>query len=121
MTQEIDPVRLTRAFHDAIDVLDFDAIDGFFADGACFRSVKVGALEGRAEIMAAFRRYFEEYPDQCARDIRIEGLSACSSRSVWHVTATSTITGLALDRRGEEVVIFDDRGKIIGVDVTDYT
>ncbi|WP_275789431.1 nuclear transport factor 2 family protein [Pararhizobium gei] len=120
MTAMFDPVQLTQDFHAAIGALDFAAIDSFFAEDAIYISGKVGDLRGRSAIMAAFRGYFEEYPDQVAEDSGIEALSAFTSRSVWHLAATSTKTGMKLERRGEEVITFNGRGRIISVTVTDY-
>lgn len=118
-TPAVDPVALVRRFHAAISTLDFAAIEDFFTEGATYSSGKIGRLKGRAEIMAAFRRYFTEYPDQLAEDSLIEPLSAVSARSIWQLTATSTLTGKQLRRQGEEIVTFDQDGRIVSVDVTD--
>jgi limonene-1,2-epoxide hydrolase len=115
----LDPVALVRRFHAAISMLDFAAIEAFFTEDATYSSGKIGGLKGRAEIMAAFRRYFGEYPDQIAQDSLIEPLSAVSARSIWHLTATSRLTGKQLRREGEEIVTFDQDGRIVSVDVTD--
>lgn len=115
----LDPVALVRRFHAAIGALDFAGIEDFFTEGATYSSGKIGGLTGRAEIMAAFRRYFAEYPDQVAEDSLIEPLSAVSARSTWHLTATSALTGKQLRRQGEETVTFNRDGRIVSVDVTD--
>ncbi|CAN7496241.1 nuclear transport factor 2 family protein [Pararhizobium sp. LjRoot235] len=115
----LDPVALVRRFHAAISALDFAAIEDFFTEDATYSSGKVGGLKGRAEIMAAFRRYFAEYRDQVAEDCLIEPLSAVSARSIWHLTATSALTGKQLRRQGEEIITFDQGGRIVSVDVTD--
>ncbi|MEK1933104.1 MAG: nuclear transport factor 2 family protein [Pararhizobium sp.] len=115
----VDPVALVTRFHAAISALDFAAIEDFFTEGATYSSGKIGGLKGRAEIMAAFRRYFEEYPDQVAEDSRIEALSSVAVRSIWHLTATSTLTAKQLRRQGEEIVTFNQDGRIISVDVID--
>ncbi|HTO32973.1 MAG TPA: nuclear transport factor 2 family protein [Pararhizobium sp.] len=116
----IDPVALVERFHAAINALDFDAIDAFFADEASYTSGKVGGLNGRDAIMAGFRRYFAEYSDQVAEDSLIEVLSPVSARAVWHLSATSSLTGLPLQRQGEETITFNGQGRITRVDVTDY-
>ncbi|CAN7174185.1 nuclear transport factor 2 family protein [Pararhizobium sp. LjRoot238] len=115
----LDPVALVRRFHAAISALDFAAIEAFFTEGATYSSGKIGGVEGRTDIMAAFRRYFAEYPDQIAEDSLIEPLSTVAARSIWRLTATSTLTGKRLRRQGEEVVTFNQEGRIVSVDVTD--
>ena len=62
-----DPAERIELFHDAINRLDYEAIENFFADNATYVSNGVGSLSGRAEIMEAFRGYFDTYPDQTAR------------------------------------------------------
>lgn len=115
-----DPVAAARSFHEAINAFDFDTIDAFFAEDAVYGSVKVGQLSGKAEIMAAFRRYFDTYPDQVAVDELTEAVSPMAARAVWRLKATHAQTGEPLIRFGEETITFNDAGKIISVDVTDY-
>jgi ketosteroid isomerase-like protein len=118
-TPALDPVALVRRFHAAISMLDFAAIEAFFTEDATYSSGKIGGLKGRADIMVAFRRYFAEYPDQIAQDSLIEPLSPVSARSIWHLTATSRLTGKQLRREGVEVVIFNRDGRIVSVEVID--
>ncbi|MGX5665827.1 nuclear transport factor 2 family protein [Rhizobium daejeonense] len=115
-----DPAHAVRVFHEAINALDFDTIDDFFAEDAVYGSVKVGGLKGKPDIMAAFRRYFETYPDQVATDELIEIVSPSAARSVWRLKATNAQTGEPLIRFGEETITFNAEGRIISVDVTDY-
>ncbi|URK88840.1 nuclear transport factor 2 family protein [Rhizobium sp. RCAM05350] len=115
-----DPAAATERFHAAIDALDFSTIEDFFADDATYSSGKVGGLKGRTDIMAAFRRYFAEYPDQVAENSLIEPVSLLAARAVWSLSATSSSTGEPLVRRGEETVTFNDQGKIVSVEVTDF-
>jgi hypothetical protein len=114
-----DPVDVLRRFHDAVNAQDFVAIEGFFADDAIYGSVKVGALRGKPAILAAFRKYFSEYPDQVARDDSFEKLSETSARSSWHLDATSATTGEKLVRKGQETIYLNADGKIARVDVED--
>jgi ketosteroid isomerase-like protein len=116
----VDPVAAAARFHAAIEALDFDTIDDFFADDATYISGKVGGLKGRADILAAFRRYFAEYPDQVAENSLIEKISPLAARAVWSLRATSATTGDPLVRQGEETITFNGQGKIVSVDVTDY-
>ena len=115
-----DPAAALSRFHDAINALDFATIEASFAPDAVYGSVKVGALAGRDDIMAAFRRYFELYPDQVAVDELVETVSPRAARSVWRVKATDSRSGEPLVRHGEETLYFDDAGLITRVDVTDY-
>lgn len=115
-----DPAAATERFHAMIGDLDFAAIEDFLADDATYSSGKIGGLKGRADIMAAFRRYFAEYPDQVAEDSLVEPLSPFAARAVWRLSATSALTGKPLVRRGEETITFNDQGKIVSVDVTDF-
>ena len=114
-----DPVDILRRWHEAINALDFDAIEAFFADDTTYGSRKVGALRGRAQIMKAFRDYFAEYPDQVAMDDSFEKVGPNAAKSTWHLTATSATTGEKLIRQGEETIYLNAEGKIERVDVTD--
>ena len=115
-----DPAEAVRAYHAAIDTLDFDAIDAFFADGAVYRSAGTGGVvEGREAILAAFRRYFAEFPNQLAEDSLIEAIAPDKARSLWSLQATSEATGTVSRRSGEEIVTFDAAGKIVLVEVLD--
>ncbi len=116
----IDPCALAARFHHAINELDFATIEDFFAEDARYVSGKVGGLSGREEIMAAFRRYFDEYPDQIADDSLLEQVSPLAARAVWSLKATSASTGAPFARRGEETITFNTDGKVVNVEVTDY-
>lgn len=115
-----EAVATVRAYHAAIDRLDFEAISRHFTDDAVYISGGVGGtIGGRAAIMAAFRVYFEEYPDQVSVDDAIEALSPSAVRSTWRLTATSTRTGVTSARAGEEIVTLDASGHIVEVRVRD--
>ncbi|MDQ6435950.1 nuclear transport factor 2 family protein [Mesorhizobium sp. LHD-90] len=114
-----DPVDVLRRFHDAVNEQDYAVIEDFFADDATYGSQKVGALEGKAAIMAAFHKYFDEYPDQVAHDDSFTKLSETSAKSSWHLEATSATTGEKLIRKGEETIFLNAEGKIERVDVRD--
>ncbi|OLP57630.1 DUF4440 domain-containing protein [Rhizobium rhizosphaerae] len=116
----IDPVRRLIDFHAAINALDFATIEAAFAEDAVYASGKVGALEGRAAIMAAFRRYFAQYPDQVAEDSLVEAVSPLAARSVWRLKAHDATSGAPLIREGEETITFNHEGRILSVAVTDY-
>ena len=117
---EVDPVTLLHTYHAAINALDFVAIEAMFDEHAVYISGGIGGVtEGRAKIMAAFRAYFDTYPDQVAIDESVERVGSLSVRSVWQLTATHRGTGQRLMRSGEEVLTFDDTGRIVRVEVTD--
>lgn len=82
--------------------------------------MKVGGLRGREAILAAFRTYFETYPDQQAVDELIEAVSPLAARAVWRLKATHALTGEPLIRFGEETITFNADGRIVSVEVTDY-
>lgn len=115
-----DPVAAAKLYLDAVNDLDFAVIEAFYAEDAVYGSVKVGGLKGRDAIMAAFRTYFETYPDQQAVDELIEAVSPLAARAVWRLKATHAQTGEPLIRFGEETITFNAEGKIVSVDVTDY-
>ncbi|EJZ20538.1 nuclear transport factor 2 family protein [Rhizobium sp. Pop5] len=115
-----DPAEEIERFHAAINALDFPTIEGYFAENAAYVSNGVGSLAGRPEIMAAFRRYFEDYPDQTAENSLVETLTPLSGRAIWSLRATHSQTGKPLVREGEETITFNEEGRIIRVDVTDY-
>lgn len=114
-----DPVARLAAYHAAINRLDFEALEQGFAENAVYLSGGTGNVAGRDAIMAAFRSYFDVFPDQVAGDDRIERLGDRKARAVWHLTATHTLTGAAVHRRGIETVTFDERGLITEVLVED--
>ena len=115
-----DPAAAIDRFHAAINALDFPEIENWFAEDAAYVSNGVGSLAGRAEIMAAFRRYFDDYPDQTAENSLVEALTPLSGRAVWSVRATHSKTGKPLIREGEETITFNEEGKVTRVDVIDY-
>jgi hypothetical protein len=115
-----DPVARLVAYHDAINALDFEAIEAMFAEEATYDSGGLGGVvTGRASIMEGFRAYFDTYPDQVAEDRIVEALDGLRVRSVWSLTATHRRTGARLFRDGEETVTFDAAGRIVRVDVLD--
>ncbi|MBX4999128.1 nuclear transport factor 2 family protein [Rhizobium lentis] len=115
-----DPAEEIERFHAAINALDFAMIEGYFAEDATYVSNGVGSLAGRTEIMAAFRRYFDDYLDQTAENSLVENLTPLSGRAVWSLSATHSRTGQPLVREGEETITFNEDGRITRVEVTDY-
>ncbi|WP_267549830.1 nuclear transport factor 2 family protein [Rhizobium rhizogenes] len=115
-----DPAERIELFHDAINRINYEEIENFFAENATYVSNGVGDLAGRKAIMEAFRSYFDTYPDQTASNSLVETLTPLSGRAVWSVRATNSKTGKPLIREGEETITFDEDGRVVRVDVTDY-
>ena len=115
-----DPVARLVAYHDAINALDFAAIEQMFAENAVYDSGGLGGVvDGRDPIMRGFHDYFDAYPDQVSEDSLVEKLDEYRVRSHWALTATHRHTGEKLVRTGVEIVTFDDDGLIVKVEVID--
>jgi len=113
-----DPAEILRDFHEATNEQDFPRLEVMFAPDVVYVSGGVGGrIEGRDAVMAAFRTYFAEYPDQTAEDIALERLSDISARSQWRLTGASTKTGQRRERAGFETITIDAKGLIVRVDV----
>jgi len=115
-----DPAERIELFHDAINRINYEEIENFFAENATYVSNGVGSLAGRDAIMEAFRGYFDKYPDQTGSNSLVETLTPLSGRAIWSVRATNSKTGQPLIREGEETITFDQEGRVVRVDVTDY-
>lgn len=121
MQDQFNPLDRLIAYHEAINALDFAAITAMFAEDAVYDSGGLGGVvAGRAPIMEGFRTYFDIYPDQVATDRLVEQVGERSVRSLWTLTATHASTGEKLVRSGEEIVTFDEAGRISRVEVTDH-
>ncbi len=114
-----DPAKSLIAYHEALARLDFEAIEPMFAPDASYISKGVGALRGREEILAAFRAYFAEFPDQQTRDVSVVSMDANTASAVWELEARSLITGAVSRRSGTEIIRYDALGKMVGVEVAD--
>jgi ketosteroid isomerase-like protein len=118
MTQGIEPDEILRRYHAAINALDFGAIEAMFAADIVYSSDGIGGIvSGRDSVIAAFRAYFEQYPDQHAEDEAVETLSATMARSIWTLRATNAQTGASYSRQGTETVTIDGSGKIVRIAV----
>ncbi len=81
-----DPAERITQFHDAINRLDYEAIENFFAENATGVSNGVGSLAGREAIMEAFRGYLIPHPAKPCRNSS-ETRCCCrssSSSTVWY-------------------------------------
>jgi ketosteroid isomerase-like protein len=116
----IDAVAVLKRYHGALNAFDLGEVENMFAADAVYVSPGLkGVLTGRANIMAALRKYFAEYDDQISTDERIEKIDHLKVRSIWHLKATSKITKAKVIRRGEEIITLNNKGLIIKIDVVD--
>ncbi len=108
------------AYHAALNAFDLEGVEAMFDANAEYVSPGLkGAIRGRAVIMAGMREYFAEYADQRAEDDEVLELAPNVVQSLWHLKATSSKTGKLLERRGREVVTFNEAGLIARVEVFD--
>jgi ketosteroid isomerase-like protein len=114
-----DLLKLAQKYHDAINALDFAAIEAMFAEDAEYHSSGIGGLYGRSAIMAAMRAYFNEFGDQVSSDDSIESTGENSVRSKWRLTATTKSSGRVVKRQGIETIHFTPKGLINLVEVED--
>ncbi|MGA1800949.1 nuclear transport factor 2 family protein [Rhizobium sp. HT1-10] len=117
---KFDPAERIELFHEAVNGMDYEAMERFFAPEATYVSNGVGSLVGREAVLAAIRNYFETYPDQVGVNSLVETLTPLSGRAVWSVRATNATTGKPLVREGEETITFNEDGQVVSVAVTDY-
>jgi hypothetical protein len=116
-----DPVTALQRYHQAIDAHDIDAVESMLAETARYESAGLGVVEGRAEIVAAIRRYFDGHPDHQSWDDEVMPTGPSSARSLWRLKATNKVTGQVVMRHGTEDIEFDEAGKILQVIVRDET
>jgi hypothetical protein len=106
------------AYHAAMERQDLERAAAMFSADAEYHSPSVGAIYGRHAMLAAFRSYFAEYPDQHAVDERLSYAGPDSVRSDWRLTATSKSTGKKIDRAGTAIMFFNHQGLIRRIEVT---
>jgi ketosteroid isomerase-like protein len=119
VSSAVSPADVVRRYHEALNSQDFSAIKTMLSTEAIYQSPGVGKIHGRSAILAAFRAYFAEYPDQVAEDSTIEVISTCEARARWSLTATMASTGAVIRRQGYEIVRVDTDGTILAVIVED--
>lgn len=114
-----DPIKLAKAYHDALNAFDFAAVEQMFAEEAEYHSSGIGGLYGRTDIMKAMRAYFSEFSDQYSEDENVENLGDNRVRSHWRLNATARSSGRKVSRQGIETLHFNAKGLIILVEVED--
>ena len=115
----IDPVALLKEYHAALNSFDLEKVEHMFAEDAVYVSPGLnGEMKGRDAIMQAMATYFAEYADQVSTDERVEQLDQFRVKSIWVLVATSG-EGQKIERRGEEIVLFNISGLIESIEVMD--
>lgn len=114
-----DPAAALARYHAVLDRRDLAGVAGMLAQDARYVSVGLGDVSGRDAIMAALEQYFATSPDHQAFDDEIRTLGPRTAQSLWRLTATNRQTGTVVERRGREVVTFDDDGLITVIAVED--
>jgi ketosteroid isomerase-like protein len=109
------------AYTNALNRLDLDAVERMFAENAIYISSGMdGAYHGRSSIMAAFRAYFANHPDQVNFDKHLKRVGPNDVQSDWMLTATNAQTGKRISRKGIQVITFNEAGLIQVVQVMDF-
>ena len=114
-----DFLKLAKAYHDALNAFDFEAVEKMFVEDAEYHSSGIGGLYGRSEIMKAMRAYFGEFNDQISMDDVMEDIGESRVRSHWRLQATARSSGRKVARQGNEVLHFTPKGLIRLVEVQD--
>lgn len=119
MSTPADLASRVERYYAALNTVDLAAVEAMFAEDAVYQSVGIGALNGRAAIMAAMKTYFAEFPDQVAEFDRIETEGGSVARTRWRLKATSKLTGLMSERHGIELLSVNALGLIQRIEVQD--
>ena len=110
-----------EAYTAALNRYDFKSIENMFAENAIYISPGLhGALHGREAIMTAFRAYFAEHLDQVNEDKHIRVIGSKDVQSDWSLTATNAGTGKIVNRKGTQVMTFNDQGRIALIQVLEF-
>lgn len=118
----IDVLARARAYHDAFNAGDFDALKTIIAESAEYHSPGIkGVLPGRDNILKALRAYRKEFPDQVNIEECVETISPHIIKCHWRFSATSKSSGRLVKRQGWEVLTFNARGEVVSVDVQDVS
>ncbi len=113
--------RLQRYFN-TLNAFDLKAVERMFAEDAVYVSSGLNNQKlGRANIMAAFEKYFEEFSNQVSIDDNIKSVAPNTFSSFWRLKATSSKTGKLSERAGTQVTTFNEAGLIVHVEVRDQT
>jgi ketosteroid isomerase-like protein len=109
-----------RLYFNALNAFDLKAVEAMFAEDAVYISSGLKSTKsGRAEIIATFKDYFEEFADQVSFDTNISMVAPNCFNSYWSLKATSSKTGKLLERVGTQVTTFNDQGLIVHIEVLD--
>ena len=112
---------ILAAYTAALNRYDFTAVENLFAENAIYMSSGFrGELHGRVAIMAAFRAYFAGHTNQVNEDKHVRVIGAKLIQSDWSLTATNSVTGEYVRRKGTQVVTFNNEGRIALIQVLEF-
>ena len=109
-----------RLYFKALNAFDLKSVEAMFAEDAVYVSSGLNNKKsGRADIMEAFQSYFLEFADQVSDDTNIMSVGPNTFSSDWRLKATSSKTGILLERAGTQLTTFNRAGLIAKVEVRD--
>jgi ketosteroid isomerase-like protein len=109
-----------RLYFKTLNAFDLKLVEAMFAENAVYISSGLNSRKsGRAEIIASFKDYFEEFADQVSFDTNISMVAPNCFSSYWSLKAKSSKTGKLLERVGTQVTTFNDEGLIVHIEVLD--
>ena len=111
-----------RLYFNTLNVFDLKTVEMMFAEDAIYVSSGLNNQKlGRANIIASFKTYFEEFADQVSVDDNIKLIGPKTFSSDWRLKTTSVKTGKLMERSGTQVTTFNEAGLIVHVEVRDQT
>ena len=111
-----------RLYFNALNAFDLKKVERMFAEDAVYVSSGLSERKlGRANIIASFKTYFEEFADQVSVDDNIKLIGPNTFSSDWSLKTTSIKTGKLSERAGTQVTTFNEAGLIAYVEVRDQT
>ncbi len=109
-------------YFNALNAFDLKTVEAMFAEDAVYVSSGLSERKlGRANIIASFKAYFEEFADQVSVDDNIKLIAPNTFSSDWRLKTTSVKTGKLSERAGTQVTTFNEAGLIVHVEVRDQT
>ena len=109
------------AYTAALNRYDFTAVENLFAENAIYMSSGFrGELHGRVAIMTAFRAYFAEHTNQVNEENNVRVIGANLIQSDWSLSATNSVNGKFVQRKGTQVITFNNEGRIALIQVLEF-
>ena len=107
-------VALLDDYTAALNRHDLETVENMFSESAVYLSPGLnGEIKGRAAIMAAFRRYFAEHPDQVNVDEDVRVLDENTLQTRWRLASSKS------KRSGKQIINFNAEGEIQRIEVRD--